>query len=89
MTEPKRLAILSSLVDGNDAGAEQGETKMTTTEIRNGNNLVKIVEQGGSYTSRLYVNNGDTATLNVRRAKTLKGAEKQAQDMLARHRAGR
>lgn len=38
----------------------------------------------GPFSSRLYVNNGETATLTCAKAKTLKGAEKQAERMLAR-----
>ena len=36
----------------------------------------------GPFSTRLYVNYGDTATLNYRKAKTLKGAEKQARKMV-------
>lgn len=64
----------------------------TTTK---GNEMQKTIEQGsrqvkisantdeGPFTSRLYVDNGEMATTVVKNAKTLKGAEKQAQDMLA------
>lgn len=56
--------------------------------------MQKAIEQGsrqviisanteqGPFTSRLYVNYGETATQVVRKAKTLKGAEKQAKKML-------
>ena len=46
MREPKRLAILSSLVDGNDAVAEQGERKMENVII------VATHESGNSITLR-------------------------------------
>lgn len=59
---------------------------MTTyNEIRNGSRVVKISGFDGRYTSRLYVNNGETATLNVKKATTLNGAIKQAEKMLRQH----
>jgi hypothetical protein len=54
------------------------------TEIRKGTKVVVIVIQGDGFRSRLYVNNGETATLMVKTAKTLKGAEKQANEMLSK-----
>lgn len=38
----------------------------------------------GPFDSRLYVNHGEDATLNVKKAKTLAGAIKQAEKMLER-----
>lgn len=41
-----------------------------------------ISEAGSRYTSRLYVNSGETATLSVRKATTLAGAMKQIDGLL-------
>lgn len=58
---------------------------MTTFNISKGSHLVRIVEEGGRYTSRLYVNHGETATLTVHKAWTMAGAARQAVKMLAAH----
>lgn len=46
--------------------------------------IISANDKAGPFTSRLYVNYGETATTTVRKAKTLKGAEKQAQQMINR-----
>jgi hypothetical protein len=59
---------------------------MFQKSIRSGSREVIISANtpAGPFSSRLYVNNGETATLVTAKAKSLKGAEKQAQKMLAR-----
>lgn len=51
-------------------------------ELRSGSYVVKITGEAGRFTSRLYVNHGETATLVVRKATTMAGALKQAVKML-------
>ena len=45
----------------------------------NGSRMVVIVEDGKHVSARLYVNNGETATLTCWKGKTLKGAQQWAQ----------
>lgn len=44
--------------------------------------IISANDQVGPFSIRLYVNQGDTATEMVRKAKTLKGAEKAAEKLL-------
>jgi hypothetical protein len=54
-----------------------------TYEVVNGSKVVRISTNDGSkFWTRLYVNGGETATLTIAKAKTLDGAQKQAQRML-------
>ena len=57
---------------------------MFSKTIRQGSKVVRISanDAQGPFTSRLYVNGGETATLLVKKATTLKGAEKQAKALL-------
>jgi hypothetical protein len=55
-----------------------------TISSDNGQHIVKINEDGGRFSSRLYVNRGETATLTTAKATTKAGAVKQAERMLAR-----
>jgi hypothetical protein len=60
---------------------------MTIERITNGSRQVVIATNDnegkvGPFWSRLYVNNGETATLLHKSAQTLKGARKQAAKML-------
>lgn len=55
-----------------------------TISSDNGKHQVKINENGGRFSSRLYVNGGETATLTTAKATTKAGAIKQAERMLAR-----
>lgn len=59
---------------------------MFQKSIKQGSREVVISANTGAgpFSSRLYVNHGETATLETAKAKTLKGAEKQAERMLAR-----
>ncbi len=54
-------------------------------EVWNGARLAIITANDacGPFTTRLYVNHGQTATTMVRKATTLKGARKQAAGLLA------
>lgn len=54
-----------------------------TTASADGKRLVRTTEQNGRFSSRLYVNSGETATLTTRKATTRKGAQKQIGAMLA------
>ena len=56
---------------------------MTTIEIRNGSRVVIVMVQDGSYSARLYVNNGETATLTNWKGKTEAGARRWAGKVLA------
>ena len=60
---------------------------MFQREINKGGAQVMISanDAQGPFTSRLYVNYGETATATARKAKTLKGAERQAKKMIAEH----
>lgn len=51
---------------------------MNTTKIQNGTRVVMVTEDMGRFSSRLYVNNGETATLVCAKHKTLKGAQRWA-----------
>lgn len=53
-------------------------------EIRVGSRvaIISANQSDGPFSTRLYVNNGETATLIYRKAKTLAGAEKQAREMV-------
>lgn len=57
---------------------------MYSKQITSGTRVVIISANSiaGPFTSRLYVNSGETATLQSRKAKTLAGAEKQARALL-------
>jgi hypothetical protein len=57
---------------------------MTTFTIKSGSKEVMIVKQGDNYSARLYVNNGETATLQSWKGKTEAGARKWASRMMAR-----
>lgn len=52
------------------------------TVVRNGSRLVKISQNGSMFSTRLYVNHGETATQTSSKAKTMKGAMGQAVKML-------
>ena len=60
---------------------------MITHTVTNptGKLVVRITEQGSRFTSRLYVNHGETATLLVKKATTLAGALRQADKLMACH----
>lgn len=45
--------------------------------------VISANSDAGPFTTRLYVDFGNVATLVTRKAKTLKGARRQAEDMLA------
>ena len=47
--------------------------------------IITANEFAGPFSTRLYINDGATATLHVRKAKTLRGAEKQARKMIESH----
>jgi hypothetical protein len=51
--------------------------------------IITANTESGPFSTRLYVNNGETATLQIKNAKTVMGAERQAAEMLGRHFAGR
>jgi hypothetical protein len=57
---------------------------MFQTSIKKGSRevIISANTDAGPFSSRLYVNNGETATLVAAKAKTLKGARKQAEKML-------
>lgn len=57
---------------------------MFQTTIKQGSRqvVIRANDAQGPFTSRLYVNNGETATLLTKKAATLKGAQKQAAKML-------
>ena len=57
---------------------------MTTTETKNGSWVVRTTEQQATYSSRLYVNNGETATLVHATHSTKAGAAKWAAKQLAK-----
>ena len=59
-------------------------TNMTTIETRNGSWIVRTIEQQSTYSSRLYVNNGETATLTHATHSTKAGAIRWANKQLAR-----
>lgn len=44
--------------------------------------IISANESTGPFSVRLYVNNGETATLSVKKSKTLKGAMKAAETLL-------
>lgn len=56
---------------------------MFTETLRNGSRVALISSNGasGSFTTRLYVNDGTTPTSTIRKAKTLIGARRQALKM--------
>jgi len=43
--------------------------------------IISANDESGPFTTRLYVDKGNTATLTVKKAKTLKGAQRQAAKM--------
>jgi hypothetical protein len=49
---------------------------------RDGKRVVRVSSQGRAFSSRLYVNGGETATLVTAKAQTEAGARKQAAKML-------
>jgi hypothetical protein len=55
---------------------------MKTHNIQNGTRVVIVTEDMGRFSSRLYVNNGETATLICAKHKTLKGAQRWAAKVL-------
>jgi len=56
---------------------------MKTYEVRNGSRLVVITENSPKrFSARLYLNNGDTASLQNWKGATKAGAEKWAARML-------
>ena len=57
---------------------------METFQIRNGSHLVRSnASLSGRWSSRLYVNDGETATLTFAKHKTREGAERWARKVLA------
>lgn len=58
---------------------------MNQTEIRRGSRVVITTEQDGRYSSRLYVNHGETACLQNASHKTLQGAQRWANKILVAH----
>lgn len=63
---------------------------METFQIRNGSHLVRSNRMlTGRWASRLYVNDGETATLICARHKTREGAERWARKVLASPAAAR
>jgi hypothetical protein len=56
---------------------------MTTFTIKSGSKEVMVIKQGDSYSARLYVNNGETATLQSWKGKTEAGARKWASRVMA------
>lgn len=57
---------------------------MTATTINHCTRQVVVTEQAGRYSARLYVNGGETATLQSWKGKTLAGAQKWAAKVLGR-----
>jgi hypothetical protein len=55
---------------------------MTQFSIKKGNREVVVVEQDGRFSARLYVNGGETATLQSWKGKTEAGARKWAKMVL-------
>lgn len=55
---------------------------MTTIYIRHGSRLVIVTRIGPSYTARLYVNHGETATLQTWKGKTMAGARNWANKVM-------
>lgn len=55
---------------------------MKTTRISKGSRVVLVNEFDGRFEARLYVNNGESATLQSWKGKTIKGAEKWAASVL-------
>jgi len=58
---------------------------MIQVEVWNGSRLAIITanDEEGPYSTRIYVNHGQTATTQSAKAKTLKGAKKQAARLFA------
>lgn len=52
-------------------------------KIQNGNRVVIVTEQDGRYSARLYVNGGETATLQSWKGKSETGARNWAAKILA------
>lgn len=59
-------------------------TKMKTIETRNGSWVVRTIVEQAQYSSRLYVNNGETATLTHATHSTEAGAKRWAAKQLAK-----
>lgn len=55
---------------------------MTNFTIKNGSREVMVICQDGRFSARLYVNNGETATLQSWKGKTEAGARKWAARIL-------
>jgi hypothetical protein len=51
---------------------------MTTFTIKNGSREVVVTKQDGRYSARLYVNHGETATLQSWKGRSEAGARKWA-----------
>lgn len=58
---------------------------MKQFETRIGSRVVITTEQDGTFSSRLYVNGGDTACFQNAEHKTLQGAQRWANKTLAAH----
>lgn len=56
---------------------------MKTHKIQNGSRLAIVTEDMGRFSSRLYVNNGETATLICAKHKTMDGVQRWASKVLA------
>jgi hypothetical protein len=70
--------------------ASTTEEAMETFRIRNGSHLVRSnATLPGRWASRLYVNDGETATLVCAKHKTREGAERWARKVLASPAAAR
>jgi hypothetical protein len=54
-----------------------------THRIQNGSRVVVVIVTDAGFSSRLYVNNGETATLLSAKHKTLAGAQKWAAKVMA------
>lgn len=57
---------------------------MQQIEIAQGSRKVIATRNGGKWQARLYVNNGETATLTARKFASVKGVEKWAGEVMAR-----
>lgn len=56
---------------------------MKTHKIQNGSRVVIVTEDMVRFSSRLYVNNGENATLICAKHKTLAGAQRWAAKVMA------
>lgn len=56
---------------------------MQQYEVRQGTRVVILTEDFGKWSARLYLNHGDTATLQCWKGRSRKGAEAWARMMLA------